>query len=49
MKLSKFSEAPFFFSVTIEGRIYMFASALEEERVGWIRYIRNILVSNIIL
>ncbi len=44
MKSSKLSETPFFFSVTIQDKVYMLAAASEELRSSWIKSIRGLSV-----
>ena len=45
MKNSNFSETPFHFSVTIQDKVYMLASATERDRSRWLIFIKNLAVS----
>lgn len=49
MKASKLSETPFFFSVTVQDKVYMLAAGSEELRSSWIKSIRGLSVRIFIL
>jgi hypothetical protein len=44
MKNAKFSETPFYFSVTAQETTYMLASATERDRSRWLIFIKNLSV-----
>jgi hypothetical protein len=47
MKTSKLSETPYFFSVTVQDKTYMFAASQEDARSAWLKYIRNLAVNDL--
>jgi hypothetical protein len=47
MKTSKLSETPYFFSVTVQDKTYMFAAYQEDARSAWLKYIRNLAVNEL--
>jgi len=44
MKTSKFTETPYFFCAKLRDKVYMLATIIEEDRVGWVRHMRNVAV-----
>lgn len=44
MKNSNLSETPYFFSVTVLGKVHRLAASTEEERSRWIIFIKNLAV-----
>lgn len=44
-KISQLEETPFFFSVAVQDKVYMFGAATEENRSTWTKAIRFLAVS----
>lgn len=44
-KISQLEETPFFFSVAVQDKVYMFGAATEDNRSTWTKAIRFLAVS----